>query len=849
MEYTAFISYSHGADAAAAAAIQSGLHGFAKPWYMRRAMRIFRDKTSLAASPALWPSLEKALGASEFLILLASPKSAQSVWIEREVAWWMTNRSGDKLLVVLTAGSIVWDEARRDFDWERTTALPAVLQSKLSDEPLYVDIRAQASAESLSLRNSKFREAILDLASTLRGASKDDLDGEDVRQFRRTRRIAWSAGTVLFVLAIAFASAWWYAVQQRDLAVARDLAARSSLALTEGKVELGALLAVEAIRRKTSLESDNAIRRALGLLAAPVAAVKINEPVTGIAADREGRRIAIGGEQRLIVWDSAAGDTVPLASKTPVRTVAISDDGRRVLVIDTDDKVDLWDGSAKRQPPDAMEPIHRAGLSRNGSWAILVGKSGFTYVWDIDGGTARRLTGPAGERFGEQGTSAAVSDDGGRAIVAAPRMLRIWNDGAITRQRVPPDEWNATDLALAAGANRVVTYDLRTNMIDVWEPVSGMRIARMFAGAQRQQTLMTSASGQRIASNEVGGSAISIRDVDSRAPISAVHEWNVLYNNRAISGDGDRLVLFHDNTVRVWDVNNDQVVNLGHEGTVAARPIGVSGDGTRLLVTGDAGMRVIETATGREIWNGNASGTRQQAELSGDGRYVLITTADGTSQVVAVDAGGGTAVKFEETADHIAIGADGRRAVAVSQDAAGVINQATARIWNAESGALAQLVRLPQRVHRAAVSADGERLVLGFRETFWTWGASRWWWQQFQQFDVGGDAETVMLSPDGSRLAAARNGGVLQLWDFDSRQPLVYLSGLDPVETMAFSADGRSLITVSRGGRGTVLRRHLLHPDDLVAEVCSRVARNLTGDEWHEYIGAGSRRQSCPQFR
>jgi hypothetical protein len=244
-------------------------------------MRIFRDKTTLAANAALWPSLEEALRSSEFLLLLASPKSAQSPWIEREVEWWIANRPLDKLLVVLTAGQIVWDAPRGDFDWERTIALPAALQGRLAQEPLYVDLRSATSTESLSMPNSKFREAILDLASPLRGVSKDDLDGEDVRQFRRRRRLAWSVGTALLILAISFASAWWYAIQQRDLAVARDIAGRSSLALTEGNVELGALLAIEAIQRRPSLESDNAIRRALGLLATPAGSLRRWRSVAG----------------------------------------------------------------------------------------------------------------------------------------------------------------------------------------------------------------------------------------------------------------------------------------------------------------------------------------------------------------------------------------------------------------------------------------------------------------------------------------------------------------------------------------------------------------------------------------
>jgi hypothetical protein len=108
--------------------------------------------------------------------------------------------------------------------------------------------------------------------------------------------------------------------------------------------------------------------------------------------------------------------------------------------------------------------------------------------------------------------------------------------------------------------------------------------------------------------------------------------------------------------------------------------------------------------------------------------------------------------------------------------------------------------------------------------------------------------QSASLSPDGTLLAAAREGGVLQVWQIDSRQPVLYLAGLDPVAVMAFSLDGRSLVTISRTARETAMRRHLLRPDDLVAKVCGRVARNLTEEEWTQYIG-GARRRSCPQFR
>ena len=70
--YDAFLSYSHAADGRLAPALQAGLRSLAKPWYRLRALRVFRDKTSLSASPELWAPIERALAQARFFVLLAS---------------------------------------------------------------------------------------------------------------------------------------------------------------------------------------------------------------------------------------------------------------------------------------------------------------------------------------------------------------------------------------------------------------------------------------------------------------------------------------------------------------------------------------------------------------------------------------------------------------------------------------------------------------------------------------------------------------------------------------------------------------------------------------------------------
>ena len=58
--YDASISYSRAADCHLAAAVQTGLQSLNKPWHRRRALRVFRDKAALPATPTLRTSIEKA---------------------------------------------------------------------------------------------------------------------------------------------------------------------------------------------------------------------------------------------------------------------------------------------------------------------------------------------------------------------------------------------------------------------------------------------------------------------------------------------------------------------------------------------------------------------------------------------------------------------------------------------------------------------------------------------------------------------------------------------------------------------------------------------------------------------
>ncbi len=234
-KYKAFISYSHFEDKEFAPELQRGLHRFAKPWFQLRAIRVFRDQSSMELTDDLWSTIEEALSESEYLILLASPKAAQSKWVELEVDYFLENRGSKSILLVLTSGEITWDSNVEDFDWGRTVSLPSNFAGKFHKEPLFIDFR-DLKKEQYSTRSPEFLDHTATISSKLRAIDKDEIIGMDVTEHRRTKKLALGAITTLIILTLlTIAAAIWanFERQRAEIAEGDAIEARDDAVLAE----------------------------------------------------------------------------------------------------------------------------------------------------------------------------------------------------------------------------------------------------------------------------------------------------------------------------------------------------------------------------------------------------------------------------------------------------------------------------------------------------------------------------------------------------------------------------------------------------------------------------------------
>jgi WD40 repeat protein len=870
--YRVFISYRHvEPDRKWAKWLHSALETYRVPQAIaderclgRRIGQVFRDEEELAASPDLNKEIRQALDRSDYLIVVCSPRTPHSKWVNAEVDHFRTIGREDRILALLIEG-----EPAEAFP----TSLCAIRGSLTNRndlpsnqietvEPLAADVRP-AQGESLWRRR---RRALIRLLAPILGCRFDDLQQrEQERQTRLLKNWALAATAIiglLIGLTVYAEISRQEAVRQRDHALEAQSYLLSELSKQQtatGGARVGILLALEAL--PTNISAPNrpyvataesalyqalVVPREIGVLRGHTDAVR------RVAFSPDGLRIITASSDHTArIWDTTSfrPPIVLTGHGDGVMHVVYSPDGTHIVTASADGTARVWlasDGNERSVLRGHADKVIHAVFNHDGTRVATASHDGTARIWDVTSGKELVvLRGHTGKL-----SSVDFSPNGSRVVTASEDgTARLWSATSGKNLIVLRGHGKKVNWAAYSPGGRHVVTSSDDGTARIWTASNGRSMV-LQGHTKSVLHAVFSPDGTRVATASEDGTARLWRASDG-TEIAMLNPGESIVNHAEFSPDGNHLVTssgvldLANSTARLWDATTgvQEAILHGHEGMLfhaVFSPAGdriatASYDNTARLWTTNGSLKVpnmtedcrINTDSTASLIKGTTGDPHSSSKARVFNSYAeagakamkfrqFLETLNFVDELHAEDGRITRVIGMPERSLPILVNLESHtitelrghnqvvHSAAFSLDGRLIVTASsdhTARLWNGVNGApIAILNGHTDTVWNAAINSDGTRAVTASEDH-----TARLWTVDGTPLLIlkGHDAGVihVSFSPRGNMIATASWDGTARIWDASTGTTLHILRGhRDKVLNAGFSPEGRRVATASSDG-------------------------------------------------
>lgn len=790
-EYFAFISYQR-KDEEWADGLRSKLEHYRLPSSVRKQdaslpkeiRPIFRDTLELAGG-VLAKEIETALQQSKFLIVICSPNSAKSPWVNKEIQTFIDLGREDRIIPFIIDGTPFSDN-------EETECFPPALRSlKGEKELLGININ-ELSRDAASIK----------VVARMFGLKFDTLWQRYEREKKRKR---WMIiGSVALLAIVALVVAGFFMNMSRTISQQN-----ASLLKAAERMQADSILQAQHIKRITEdsialAQQNDSIQRQYTL---------IEQQKDEIATERdnvlranwkmmENQSLAVAEKGKLLI-DEGDNYLARMLALT-ILPKNLKNDHNRPFVPEAEALL----RNAVQKDNALLNnniQVYDAAFSPNGQHLASANGDYTIRIWDrLTGACINTLKGHSNYVF-----SVEYTEDGNNII-------------SIDKDAKEACIWDAHTGELLNLINK-----------DIENSDSIIKWLKQFKQIQRY-----SPDGSQIAKIENKKNYVIIEDFSKKSKVLTRQKGGFYY--ASFSPNGMQVLTSSDSIIRIWDKSMGICTDslIGH--TKSVNRAVYNYDGTQIVSSSfDNTIRIWNTKTKdtTHILRGHKS-IVTSVSFSKNGRYIVSTSADSTVRTwnaitgICIDS-----LKLDGSVNSAAYSPNGKYIVTGT-----ALMDNKVKIWDVSNGKFGKCLKTlcehnisvihisfsPKGQIFASTSASTENAII-------IWDINKMCSKLPPLLGHTNHVWSIAFSNDGSKIVSASEDNTIRVWDVNTGICLVVLKEHEKRVTHAeFSPDGRSI--VSSSADGTIRIWDFPSLQELIDKTRERFKnRKLTSEERRKY--------------